>query len=108
MKKSTKIALAAAMFASAAALTSCGGESSSNASSIYGKVPKVTPPASSAAYDPSEDEPQDVYGPGPDYEEPDDTQDENSPADDVSAEPEYVPQVDDVPTVYGPPADMDN
>ena len=60
------------------------------------------------AYDPSEDEPQDVYGPGPDLEDPDDTQDENTSNADESAEPEYVPQFDDVPTVYGPPADMDN
>lgn len=107
MKKSAKIALTAALFASAA-LSSCGPDGSSDTNSVYGKVPNVSPPASAAeSFDPSKEEPQDVYGPAPDFEESEEAGGDTSPdSDDTSlddSEAEYVPPADIVPTVYGPP-----
>ncbi len=84
MKKTRKTLLTAAALAAAVNLSACNTNGSSDTSDPSSQQ-SVTA-QSETDYDPSKDEPQDIYG----------------PPTDLNIDP-YVPSSDRIPVIYGPP-----
>ena len=131
MKKTKHTAMIAAAFAAALSMTACGSGAAENneapdittviasenvenpagpAAAAPDENPDETPAGESGdEFDPSSEEPQEVYGPPEWFDSNAEDEDEiDSEADsEIDSEDDYEPQEDHQNVVYGPPDDYD-